>query len=166
MREPALRCKRCRTRFVAAPYLDGTGYPAYCPTCTVRMRHEHEEQVICGRCHKTFTAIRRDLRKGLPTYCHPCSRIVNHELVTERSSRRPSITQGRMRHWHDTAAKQPSERRFGPATRRRCQVGWDRATHTLKLSPHRKPSTANKGCNPMGRGLYAATLTHHDQGRK
>lgn len=132
MRKPALRCKRCGTRFVAAPYVDGTGHPAYCPTCTVRMRHEHEEQITCGRCHKTFTAVRRDPRRGLPTYCDPCSRIVNHELVMERSSRRPSITEGRIRQWRDIAAKQPSDRRFGPATRRRCRVGWDRATHTFR----------------------------------
>jgi len=109
-----------------------TARPEYCPTCTVQVRREHEEQITCSRCHKTFTAVRRDPRRGLPTYCHPCSRIVNRELATERSSRRPSITEGHIQRWHDTAAKQPPDRRFGPATRRRCQVGWDRATHTFR----------------------------------
>ncbi len=57
---------------------------------------------------------------------------MNRELATVRSSRRPSITEGHIQRWHDTAAKQPPDRRFGPATRRRCQVGWDRATHTFR----------------------------------
>lgn len=132
MREPVLRCKRCRKRFIAAPYLDGTGRPEYCPDCAVQVRGEHEVWITCGRCHKTFTAIQRDPRVGVPDYCPSCFRIVNRAAVAERSTRRPSITEGHVKRWHGAAAKQPANRRFGPAARRKCQVGWDRATRTFR----------------------------------
>ncbi len=63
----------------------------------------------------------------LPTLPHREPRTRHGAFVTEAVNYR-----GHIQRWHDTAAKQPPDRRFGPATRRRCQVGWDRATHTFR----------------------------------
>lgn len=64
-------------------------------------------------------------------YCPPCSRIVASEQAAARA--RPAPLQGqRVRHWYSCEATQPAQRRFGPAARRRCQVGWDQAAKTFR----------------------------------
>jgi hypothetical protein len=127
MKVAGLRCKRCKSRFTAVPYLEGGGLPEYCAACVQLVRGEKEVQIKCQGCHQRFTVVQQDERRALPAYCVPCARAARRDAQAHRASIDHAGASG----IYSFPARAVTAR-FAPKVERLCEVWWDRTAKVLR----------------------------------